>query len=206
MKKTLVIVDFQNDFCNPKGSLYVDGASMAKEAIMKYIKDNKDITAVLFTLDWHTKYHCSFTCNGGTWPVHCVQHTWGSQIDTDLMNCIKDNDKEMWCIEKGTNVDFEEYGAFGRIEKTESNCNGEQTLHYNLFGQDNDWPYYHELDEDEIDIVICGIAGDYCVLETLKNLVSCGYFNIEILKDGIASIDGGKKLDEYVKELDLKYI
>ena len=206
MKKILIVVDFQNDFCNPKGSLYVDGASMAKEAIMKYIRDNKDITSVLFTLDWHTKYHCSFTCNGGTWPVHCVQHTWGSQIDTDLMNCIKDNDKEMWCIEKGTKDDFEEYGAFSCIEKTESNCSGDRTLHYKLLGQDNNWPYYYELDEDETNIVICGIAGDYCVLETLKNLVNCGYFNIEILKDGIASIDGGKKLDEYVNELDLKYI
>lgn len=206
MKKILIVVDFQNDFCNPKGSLYVDGASMAKEAIMKYISDNKDITSVLFTLDWHTMDHCSFDINGGKWPVHCVQHTWGSQVDNDLMNCIDEHDKGMWFIEKGTKNDCEEYGAFSRIEKTESNVNEEQTLNYNLYGLDDDWTYYHELDEDETNIVICGIAGDYCVLETLKNLVSCGYFNIEILKDGIASIDGGKKLDEYVKELDLKYV
>jgi nicotinamidase-related amidase len=206
MKRILIVVDFQNDFCNPKGSLYVDGASMAKEAIMKYIRDNKDITSVLFTLDWHTMDHCSFDINGGKWPVHCVQHTWGSQVDNDLMNCIDVHDKGMWFIEKGTKNDCEEYGAFSRIEKTESNVNGEQTLNYNLYGLDDDWTYYHELDEDETNIVICGIAGDYCVLETLKNLVSCGYFNIEILKDGIASIDGGKKLDEYVKELDLKYV
>jgi nicotinamidase-related amidase len=47
MKKILIVVDFQNDFCNPKGSLYVDGASMAKESIMKYIRDNNDITSWL---------------------------------------------------------------------------------------------------------------------------------------------------------------
>lgn len=206
MKKILIVVDFQNDFCNPKGSLYVDGASMAKEAIMKYIRDNKDIISVLFTVDWHTIDHCSFDINGGEWPVHCVQHTWGSHVDIDLINCIDMHDKGMWFIEKGTNNDFEEYGAFGCIEKTESNTHGERKLNYNLFGLDDDWIYHHELDEDETNIVICGIAGDYCVLETLKNLVNCGYFNIEILKDGIASIDGGKKLDEYVKEMNLKYI
>lgn len=206
MQKILIIVDFQNDFCDPKGSLYVNGASMAKEAIMKYIHDNKDIDTVLFTLDWHTMEHCSFNCNGGEWPVHCVQHTWGSQIDDDLINCIKYNNKKMMCIEKGTVDDCEEYGAFIRIEKTESNLNGEQTLRYNLFGLDVNWPYYIELDDDETNFVICGLAGDYCVLETLKNLVNCGYFNIEILKDGIASIDGGEKLNEYVEEMGLKYI
>lgn len=206
MKKVLIVVDFQNDFCDPKGSLYVDGVSMAKEAIMKYIRDSKDIDEVLFTVDWHTQNHCSFAINGGEWPVHCVQHTWGASIPEDLQDCVTDNDKTMWVIEKGTDNNFEEYGAFGRIEKIESNSNGERTLHYNLFGLDEYWPYYHELDEDETHIVICGLAGDYCVLETLKNLVNCGYFNIEILKDGIASIDGGEKLNEYVKEMDLKFI
>ena len=112
----------------------------------------------------------------------------------------------MMCIEKGTVDDCEEYGAFIRIEKTESNLNGEQTLRYNLFGLDVNWPYYIELDDDETNFVICGLAGDYCVLETLKNLVNCGYFNIEILKAGIASIDGGEKLNEYVEEMGLKYI
>ena len=42
MKETLVIVDFQNDFCNPKGSLYVNGAEEAKANLIKYLESNKD--------------------------------------------------------------------------------------------------------------------------------------------------------------------
>lgn len=34
---------------------------------------------------------------------------------------------------------------------------------------------------------VCGLAGDYCVLETLKNL------------EPIASLDGGIKLTDYIE-------
>ena len=80
---------------------------------MKYIRDSKDIDEVLFTVDWHTADHCSFAINGGELPVHCLQHTWGASIPKDLQDCVIDNDKIMWVIEKGSNSDFEEYGAFG---------------------------------------------------------------------------------------------
>ena len=48
--------------------------------------------------------------------------------------------------------------------------------------------------------LVCGIAGDYCVKETLKNLYEKSPNNIFVFEDGIASIDGGKALNEYVEE------
>lgn len=45
-------------------------------------------------------------------------------------------------------------------------------------------------------LVICGLAGDFCVLETLKNLAPV---NPMIFLDGVASLDGGVKLNEYVE-------
>lgn len=45
-------------------------------------------------------------------------------------------------------------------------------------------------------VVICGLAGDFCVLETLKNLAPV---NPMIFLDGVASLDGGVKLNEYVE-------
>lgn len=45
-------------------------------------------------------------------------------------------------------------------------------------------------------VVICGLAGDFCVLETLKNLAPVSPM---IFLDGVASLDGGVKLNEYVE-------
>ena len=51
----------------------------------------------------------------------------------------------------------------------------------------------------DFDINVCGIAGDYCVLETIKGLRKyIGDSYITVLFEYIASIDSGKKLKEYV--------
>ena len=55
-------------------------------------------------------------------------------------------------------------------------------------------------------IVICGIAGDFCVKESIKNLLKHWRFNIEVFMDGIASIDGGTALKELINERGLKQI
>ena len=52
-------------------------------------------------------------------------------------------------------------------------------------------------------IVVCGLAGDYCVKESIKNLLKHWKFNLEVLVNGIASIDNGDKLKEFIKENNL---
>ena len=52
-------------------------------------------------------------------------------------------------------------------------------------------------------IVVCGIAGDYCVKESIKNLLKHWKFNLEVLTTGVASIDNGDKLKEFMKENNL---
>jgi nicotinamidase-related amidase len=54
----------------------------------------------------------------------------------------------------------------------------------------------HRLDT----IAVWGLAGDYCVKETLKNLYEKCPNYLFVLEEGIASIDGGKALKEYVEE------
>ena len=49
--------------------------------------------------------------------------------------------------------------------------------------------------------IVCGVAGDYCVKETLSNLLQ---FKPIVYTKGIASIDGGKILKEFIKENNLK--
>ena len=95
--KTLIIVDFQYDFCNPNGTLYVPGAEEAEEAIVKHIQEDDEIGNVVFTLDWHPSNHCSFIINGGQWPVHCLQYSEGASISQKIMNA---------CIEKKLPIKF----------------------------------------------------------------------------------------------------
>lgn len=52
------------------------------------------------------------------------------------------------------------------------------------------------------DPVVCGLAGDYCVKETIIHMIENGY-NPKVFYDGIASIDGGITLDNYIKTYDL---
>ena len=91
MNKILIIVDFQKDFCEKTGSLYVPGAEIAKENILKYL-DTEKPDAVCFTLDWHTRHDESFKRNGGIWPDHCIQYSEGAALDQDILRkCIDNN-------------------------------------------------------------------------------------------------------------------
>ena len=40
--KSLIIIDFQNDFCQPSGSLYVKGAEDDKKGIISYVQKNSE--------------------------------------------------------------------------------------------------------------------------------------------------------------------
>lgn len=65
-KITLVVVDFQYDFCLRGAPLYVPGSDRALWNISHLI-ENKKIGEVIFTADWHPANHCSFKRNGGEW-------------------------------------------------------------------------------------------------------------------------------------------
>ena len=53
--KSLIIIDFQNDFCQPSGSLYVKGAEDAKKGIISYVQKNSEkFNQIIYTKDWHT--------------------------------------------------------------------------------------------------------------------------------------------------------
>ena len=110
---TLIIVDCQIDFIT--GSLAVEGASTAINNIVTFIKKHKrDISKVIFTQDWHPYEHCSFTKNGGPWPVHCVNHTAGAGLDMSLIKVVEENNIKYSVLKKGMNPKEEQYGAFDK--------------------------------------------------------------------------------------------
>lgn len=188
--KILVIVDFQYDFADPNGSLYVKGAEEAQHHVVELIRKG-GFDQVVLTRDWHKMCDKSFKENGGIWPVHCVEETPGAQVMDEIINVLDEVGANYVYSNKGTNPDVEEYGAFSSITRNEDNT---VTLH------NVDDSHGITLDT-HADVVVCGIAGDYCVYETTKNLVDCGLFYVSLHLPGIASIDGGAKITEYSQQL-----
>jgi nicotinamidase/pyrazinamidase len=81
----LVVVDVQNDFADPEGSLSVRGGVDVVRAVNEEVRRATSAGApVLYTQDWHPADTPHFAKDGGTWPVHCVQGTWGAQLHPDL--------------------------------------------------------------------------------------------------------------------------
>lgn len=186
---TLVVVDCQYDFCNPAGALYVGGAETAVNHILHFINTHEGLAEVIFTVDWHQAKDASFTSQGGPWPPHCIAFAKGSQIDDRLVQACLDREIPYRVIRKGEVIETEEYGAFQHIEKLPDGSFRLSTM------------------TDEVTcaghrMVICGVAGDYCVLETLRNLLNGGLV-VEVFACGIASIDDGSKLNSFVREQNL---
>ena len=167
----LVIVDVQHDFAHPAGALFVPGAEQAVENIAQLLHDPR-VTQLTFTLDWHPYDHSSFADQGGTWPRHCVQYSKGASLHESLW--VEHFDRfTTHFVRKGQQQACEEYGAFADPTP-----------------EQREW-----LNQGRL--VVCGIAGDYCVLETLKNIRSVRP-DVEVFTAGVASIDGGTALDAYL--------
>ena len=84
-KAALIVVDVQNDFADPKGSLYVKGGEMVVPVINEQVEAARAAGAlVVYTQDWHPTSTPHFQKDGGIWPVHCVKETWGAELHPDL--------------------------------------------------------------------------------------------------------------------------
>ena len=193
MKRILLIVDPQNDFIT--GSLAVKGAKEKITKLSEYIKDKGCIyDYICTTLDSHPENHTSFKEYGGVWPKHCIVDTNGWNIPEyleDAMEFVGAGKKIYFgYYHKGTESDKEEYSIFDNTDDGNT-----------LYTQIEDL-----LREDDIFIDVCGIAGDVCVLETIKGLRKfIGDNYITVLTQYTASIDGGERLINYLNENEIRY-
>lgn len=171
----LVVVDLQRDFFDPSGSLYVGGSEVLPEKIAA-IATNYD--AIIFTLDWHPANHCSFKEQGGLWPSHCVAYTQGAGLPDCLAAVMKEKPCQM--MQKGCNPAKEEYGAFESMDG---------------FDEIASWLKGCKT------IDVCGIAGDYCVKESVNTLLNyVDVSKVSILTECVRSIDDGSTLEAFMKE------
>jgi nicotinamidase/pyrazinamidase len=191
---TLIIVDCQNDFIT--GTLTVKGAKNSVEEIKKFIKSHyKEIEKIIFTVDWHPYNHSSFKKYGGQWPHHCVQYTPGACIEPKLLKYVQSFEIDYEVSTKGEIEEVEQYGAFSEIEYVEDSDLSSRYYYFDSLVTAN----------ADTTFVVCGIAGDYCVKETIQNMINEG-ITPKVFCPGIVSIDGGKTFSDFVKENKLEKI
>ncbi|MCK9895482.1 isochorismatase family protein [Frankia sp. AgB32] len=142
----LLVVDVQNDFADPAGSLYVTGGEEVVAGINAEIAAARAAgSPVFYSQDWHPARTPHFVTDGGVWPPHCVADTGGAAFHPDLTVAGE-------VIRKGVDG-ADGYSAFS-VRDPES---GDQRS--TLLGQ--------RLAELEVTtLVVVGLAGDHCVRES----------------------------------------
>lgn len=175
--KVLVVVDVQRDFFDPAGSLYVDGSEKLPSLITGI---SAAYDAIILTLDWHSGDHCSFVAQGGLWPSHCVAYTQGAGLPDEFSPILARGDASVRLHFKGQDRDREQYGAFENLRP--------------------DSIEYRWLTSCEA-VDVCGIAGDYCVKESVANILKfVPASKVGIIADCVRSIDGGKAIEAFISE------
>ena len=178
MRVGLIVVDVQHDFCDPQGSLYVQGAEAIGsdlEALrgVLYSQWQRQDVREFFTMDSHPPDHVSFaknhkgaaeftevTLGDGTqqmlWPVHCVKETPGWEV----YKGVGEQDRSsVVFVNKGTKTNVDSYSGFGSQDGT-----SEVTELLARLRQ-----------ERVTHVVVCGVAFDYCVSYTAKDAAKHGF-------------------------------
>ena len=159
VRRALILVDIQNDFC-PGGSLAVrEGDEIVP--IVNELQTHFDLFVA--TKDWHPVGHSSFET---LWPPHCVQGTQGAEFVPAL-----DTSRITRTFLKGTDKEVDSYSGFFDNEHRRATGLGD----------------YLKAQGVE-DVVIVGLATDYCVKYTALDALALG-FNTTVVRDACRGVE-----------------
>jgi nicotinamidase/pyrazinamidase len=181
-RTALVVVDLQNDFADPVGSLSVAGGDEIVARVNDAVGEAVEAGAmVVATQDWHPESTAHFEKDGGIWPVHCVADSWGAELHP-AFELPADAPR----IRKGANGE-DGYSGF--------------TMRDPVTGEEIPTELEALLRERDVErVIVCGLATDYCVNATALDAVRLG-FAVELIPDACAAVnlranDGRKALAE----------
>lgn len=191
-KPALIVVDLQEDFCPPSGSLAVaEGRDIAP--LVNNLLALPSFVIRIATQDWHPTDHISFAPNHKDrqpfvdfatitnpendsesyetrlWPIHCVQHTKGAEIIPEM-----DTDKVDQVLKKGTDKRVEMYSAF--YPPLESPRVGDSGLAKTMRERGVTHAY------------VVGLAFDYCVKSTALDAAKEG-FTTYVIGEATRAVD-----------------
>lgn len=158
-KQALIVVDVQNDFC-PGGTLAVPHGDEVVAPLNKLIDEFLERGDPVYkSRDWHPPQTRHFEAYGGTWPVHCVQNTRGAEFHPQLKD-----DPRIRLISKGMG-DTDCYSAFDETD-----------LAAQLHAQGVE------------ELVVGGLATDYCVKETVLAGINQG-FKVRAVENAMRAVE-----------------
>lgn len=181
-RTALVVVDLQNDFADPAGSLAVGGGEAIVPLVNEAVRTASEAGAlVIATQDWHPASTPHFATDGGPWPVHCVGGTWGAELHPSF-----DLPTDAPRIRKGVSGEDGYSGFSMRDASTGEEVSTELEGILRKRGIER--------------VVVCGLATDYCVKATALDAVRLG-FTVSLLGEAVAAVnvapeDGDRALAE----------
>ena len=159
VKKALLIVDVQNDFC-PGGSLAVPQGDKIIPKLNRYIKIfYKNKLPIFASRDWHPVRTKHFKDFGGIWPAHCIQNTIGASFHPKLKL-----PKNTIILSKGMDPKDDSYSAF----QAEDLRGMKLANLLKLFGIK--------------ELYVAGLATDYCVKSSVIDATKFG-LKVKLLID-----------------------
>ena len=213
MSRALIIVDVQNDFCEGGALPVTGGADLAGE-ISEYVDAHHgQFDHVVATQDWHIDPGAHFSEDPDlvdSWPPHCVAGTRGAELHPDL-----DPEYIQAYFRKGQFAAA--YSGFegllapeddvptgdrkpGAMPAAGTGTDTDEPLSSFAADEDaiglDDWLQSHDVE----DIVVVGIATDYCVKATALDAVQAGY-SVTVLRGLTVGIS--EDLDDAVAEMEL---
>ncbi len=183
--RTHIVVDMLNDFIS--GTMACLNAENALLHSINYI-NTQVADKVVYVCDTHPTNHCSFSSQGGLWPAHCVVNTPGHEIHLSYYTRINDPNKRPHLtriFRKGTSPVKVEYSGCQAVRSDGTPLNEILTKR----------------------VIVSGIATEYCILETVKDLVQAGY-QVQVLLEGLGYVNGKdhRAAVEEMKSLGVKFI
>ena len=167
-RTALIVVDMQNDFADPAGNLFVaTGDALPGYINLEIIRAAAAGAFVVYTQDWHPATTPHFDKDGGIWPVHCVEDTWGAAFHPQLIVAGP-------TIRKGSNGE-DGYSGFSMRDPS----TGEEST--------TELPGLLS-DRGIQSTVIVGLALDYCVGATAHDALAAG-FSAAVSGSNTAAVD-----------------
>lgn len=164
-KKTILVIDCVYDFID--GSLACIHAEEAVKYIVAYINAHPE-NQVAYVREVHPANHCSFVEQGGVWPPHAVEGTRGALLHEDFYTKIEKTDNrpnDTNVFVKGQNPEVEQYSGYESISRQGKKLR----------------------DVLEKEIIVMGIATEYCVFNTVNDLVEERY-KIQVEEEGLGYV------------------
>ncbi|GAA5887896.1 hypothetical protein JCM16303_007375 [Sporobolomyces ruberrimus] len=182
----LILVDVQNDFLPPTGTLAVPGGHLIIAPVLRLLSRPFDL--VVASQDYHPRNHVSFATSHARrspfesiviphpvtqvatkqelWPDHCVRNSRGAEFEEQVSVEIERRVRagKAVVVRKGEDVELDAYSAFSKPL---------EVLRAERGGKAREQPLTTLLRRANIKVlVVAGLATDFCVRATVLSALA----------------------------------